>query len=270
MSHLHYAARTGNCKDVAACLQQGDDVDAVGIRGLTPLIVASHEGHLEVVRLLISAGANVNECTNHWGSALHHGSSGGHLPVVRELVQSGADLELVSRYGDTPVIGAAHFGRIDVVEFLRDAGADMNARGKDGVSAQEWVERGGIFRWNETRFPNTVGRYKKGAERPAAQQRSEEAVARMMSEGLSADEYAAKHGRFILVFGYGLDRFNDPEVDAWVQRLYQIIRDPDLLAECEDRYLGSDGLVKVHELRARRAAREARRTARKERESSSS
>ncbi len=57
--------------------------------GSSSLILASAEGHLEVVKYLVSEGADIhaeNDCAARWASRK------GHLEVVKYLVLEGADI----------------------------------------------------------------------------------------------------------------------------------------------------------------------------------
>jgi ankyrin repeat protein len=60
----------GNAKEVAALLQQGASVSAVQLGGRKPLHIAAQQGHLEVMRLLIDAGADVNAKAENGHSVL--------------------------------------------------------------------------------------------------------------------------------------------------------------------------------------------------------
>ena len=59
--------------------------------GRTDLMVASKEGHLEVVRLLLESGADKDLARNEDWTALFVASESGHLEVVRLLLQCGVD-----------------------------------------------------------------------------------------------------------------------------------------------------------------------------------
>ena len=49
----------------------------------TALITAASNGHVEMVELLIDAGANVNKCDKRKYTALHYAATNNHLDVVK-------------------------------------------------------------------------------------------------------------------------------------------------------------------------------------------
>ena len=103
---------------------------------VTPLIIASHNGHLNSVKILLRYGADIEArgtlkigdevsegCTPLWGAA-----AADHLAVVKLLLQLNADVDSKTSTGSTPLRVAAHEGHLDIVRCLVERGADVNAR----------------------------------------------------------------------------------------------------------------------------------------------
>jgi ankyrin repeat protein len=93
---LHEAAEHGDL----ACLRVLLAADGVAflehfdlIGGRTPLIVAAERGHVEAVRLLIGAGANVDTHDDLMigDTAIKRAVEERHLEIVRILLEAGAD-----------------------------------------------------------------------------------------------------------------------------------------------------------------------------------
>jgi ankyrin repeat protein len=94
----------------------------------TALIAAAHLGHVEVVRILIAAGAPLDHVNNLGWTALIESivlGNGGqrHVAVLRALVDAGANLNLADRSGDTPLALAKKRGYAEMVKILEAAGA---------------------------------------------------------------------------------------------------------------------------------------------------
>ena len=104
------------------------------VDGRTALYKAVIYGNLEIVKLLIAAGANVNSTNGIFNtSPLMGASMCGNIDCIEYLIEAGANLEQEDIDGETALIrGIQHF---DVVKILVDAGADMNHKDKRGVSA---------------------------------------------------------------------------------------------------------------------------------------
>jgi outer membrane protein assembly factor BamB len=83
---LFEAARTGNRAAVLHLLDSGVDVNAATRYGVTALGFAADKGHLDIVRLLVERGANVNVTDSFYGSRpIDFARRGGHPEVVAFL-----------------------------------------------------------------------------------------------------------------------------------------------------------------------------------------
>jgi ankyrin repeat protein len=94
----------------------------------TALIAAAHLGHVEVVRLLIPAGAPLDHVNNLGWTALIEsivlGDGGArHTETLRLMVEAGANVNLADREGRTPRTLARTRGYDAMVAILEDAGA---------------------------------------------------------------------------------------------------------------------------------------------------
>lgn len=94
----------------------------------TALIAAAHLGHVEVVRVLIAAGAPLDHVNNLGWTALIESivlGDGGrrHTETLRALVEAGANVNLADREGRTPRTLAQGRGYEGMVRLLEQAGA---------------------------------------------------------------------------------------------------------------------------------------------------
>ena len=139
------AAWSGDIVKVKELLaNKGIDVNSrMDKSGWTALILASTEGHCDVVKALLENGADVNAKDVVNNTALMCASMNGHTDAVKLLLANGANVNDQDQYGFTPVIKAATYGRCDTVEVLLDAGADPNVRDNIGECAITRAERGG-------------------------------------------------------------------------------------------------------------------------------
>ena len=100
--------------------------------GTTALIRAASSGHVGLVKLLISRGAD-RAISNWYGSALHCAAEAGQCECIRTLLESGMDIELKDNFGRTPLHCATDRRHTSAIELLLDMGADPNAGDDDGL-----------------------------------------------------------------------------------------------------------------------------------------
>ena len=68
-------------------LDRGADVNEIGPTGQPALATAAEQGHLEIARLLLDRGADVNA---HGYAALREARDNGHEAVIALLLELGA------------------------------------------------------------------------------------------------------------------------------------------------------------------------------------
>jgi ankyrin repeat protein len=137
------AAKAGDLAEVERLV--GHDpglLDARDVRfSWTPLMLASAEGHIGVVRLLLDKGAAINQWSDEGWTALWLASCHRRLPVLRLLLERGGDPAIADQSGTTPLIIASHHDHLEVVRVLLghpSAKVTLNDRDHDGETAL-WV-----------------------------------------------------------------------------------------------------------------------------------
>ncbi|KAG7385195.1 hypothetical protein PHYPSEUDO_001737 [Phytophthora pseudosyringae] len=99
---IREAAMRGNLDRVESLLEMGFSADAESAMGLTPLLAACQSGHLEVVRRLLSSGANINHTHVKTGrTALMEAASRAKPHVLKELLRYGARIHVEDEQGET-------------------------------------------------------------------------------------------------------------------------------------------------------------------------
>lgn len=136
---LHYAAAkdNSNVEVLKYLVSQGADVNAKSNSGKTPLhIAAQFNTNVEVFKYLISQGSNVNARSNDGFTPLFIAVSNNNVEAVQILVSAGADVNERLNDGNIPMLSnAVAFGNanIDIVKLLVSAGADVNAKDDNGL-----------------------------------------------------------------------------------------------------------------------------------------
>ena len=130
---LIVAARKGSVEIVRMLVAKGADVNKKNQEGASPLGLASR-GHKDAVEVLIRAGADVNTKDNAGSSPLAFAASLGCKEIVAALVRGGADVNMADNCGVTPIGLASQGGHDEIVEMLINARADVNVRDGAGGS----------------------------------------------------------------------------------------------------------------------------------------
>ena len=120
---LHLAVANNRPRLMEVLLGAGASVDDTDLEGRTALHVASFYGHVEVVRLLLEHGAQLNTATSTSRSTpLHLAALSGHIEVVVELLKAGADPNItMNLIWETPLHLSTSIDDIERVVWLLQA-----------------------------------------------------------------------------------------------------------------------------------------------------
>jgi ankyrin repeat protein len=130
---LHQAVKLGEEERVRTLLEsKNTEIDRRDGFNETPLYIAVQTGKINIVQLLIDAGANLNATNRLEDTALHKAVFTEDLPAAKVLLKAGAKVNVKNNWNQTPLHFATIIGNPQIVKLLLNAGADKNAINKSG------------------------------------------------------------------------------------------------------------------------------------------
>ena len=131
-SALFHAILSGKAFDVRNVLLQRDGLVHASFPGQDSFLhLAAGEGWAEIVALLIEFGAPINQVSppSLFSTPLCNAAREGHINSVRVLLSAGAWVDGDDRTSHTPLMLASRGGHDAVVQQLLDSGAEVNRLG---------------------------------------------------------------------------------------------------------------------------------------------
>jgi len=153
--------------------ERGERAPVAG--GKTALMYATRQGDLKLTRMLVEAGADLEQAEANGVTPLinaivngsvvsRRGGTTGHIATARYLVSQGADVNASDWYGETPLWSAVMLRNLNVAGATRDnkvdreaalalikdliaAGDDVNARTREVPPTQRFITRIGDLSW---------------------------------------------------------------------------------------------------------------------------
>ncbi|XP_065219810.1 protein fem-1 homolog B-like isoform X2 [Planococcus citri] len=145
---LIIAARNGHEKMVKVFInrfpvdleQEGSvKVDSFLVDGASALWCAAGAGHINVVKALVHAGADINHATLTQSTPLRAACFDGRLDIVQYLVDHGADLHKLNKFNNSCLMIAAYKGHLEIVKYLLEKGANPDQKALCGATAMHFA-----------------------------------------------------------------------------------------------------------------------------------
>ncbi|GBF96492.1 hypothetical protein Rsub_09834 [Raphidocelis subcapitata] len=152
----HCCARTGDATSARALLSEASwvaaqPVDSKEDGGATALMVAAAAGQLDVLALLLGAGASLDAIDDDGWTALHYAASHYSPGAVQALIRAGADVNAAAGFNHiddcdvearvTPLHLAARYTDVEVLRLLIDSGASVSQTALSGRTAIDYAAR---------------------------------------------------------------------------------------------------------------------------------
>ncbi|XP_015377737.1 PREDICTED: ankyrin repeat domain-containing protein 17-like isoform X3 [Diuraphis noxia] len=159
---LTLACFQGRHEVVSLLLDRKANVEHRAKTGLTPLMEAASGGYVEVGRVLIDKGAdvNANPVPSSRDTALTIAADKGHVRFVELLLEKNAHVEVKNKKGNSPLWLAANGGHLGVIELLYKVGANIDSQDNRKVTCLMAAFRKGhvkVVRWmvnHVSQFPS--------------------------------------------------------------------------------------------------------------------
>jgi ankyrin repeat protein len=116
---LHWACRIDNIELVRLLIEQGSDLNRMDMNGIAPIHSLASRGFVKAAELLIERGANIN-IQDKFGlvTPLHMASIAGHYQMVVLLTEKGADANITDKSEKTILHSATQNNQLKVIEYI--------------------------------------------------------------------------------------------------------------------------------------------------------
>jgi ankyrin repeat protein len=137
------ARHDGHLEVMGVLLEKGADVDVRADDHDAVSHLAAEDGDVEVLQLFLHYKTDINARGLYYDTPLLTASKSGHDEAVRFLLEYGADADVQDEDIDTPLIIASKRGYLEVVRLLLGHGADVCFQNWHGKTAFQAAKEGG-------------------------------------------------------------------------------------------------------------------------------
>ncbi|MDQ0781317.1 ankyrin repeat protein/ketosteroid isomerase-like protein [Chryseobacterium sp. W4I1] len=186
---------------VESLLKNGVNADLPNSKGLTPLMLASGLGHIEIVKLLITHGADILAVDPNMGAtALHKASQSGHPKIIELLLEEGAFIDMQSPIvGNSPLMDAILYKQEASVKILLEHNARIELRNNFNESVLDMAHQ-----LDNASMISVINEYKNNLEKKIQSQKLVKAITQydiknikvLIDGGIDINERIPKMGNY--------------------------------------------------------------------------
>ncbi|XP_055848447.1 uncharacterized protein LOC129913682 [Episyrphus balteatus] len=126
---LHLAIENGDLKLTEMLLDNGADITANNVNGLSPLVLAIIKKKEEIIYLIIRKRRDcINDRCKQGICPLHAAAEHGSSNITQKLLQNGAIVDVKTTSEWTPLQFASQKGNLNIIELLLNSKANINPR----------------------------------------------------------------------------------------------------------------------------------------------
>lgn len=142
MTVLMKAVRQNDLARVNTLIAEGVNVNELDANGDAPLVMAAYQGHTDIVRLLLEAGADVTAVDPAMkATALHAAAYAGRTEVAKVLIEYEIDIDKQGpKNGYTALHDAIWQNHIDMAAVLIAAGANLHLTSHSGETPLQFAK----------------------------------------------------------------------------------------------------------------------------------
>ena len=143
---LHFAMAKNNVELVKIIVEAGADINFQNSHKTAPIHTGIYNDSLESIKFLIERGADVNLFQMDGLTSLHCAVIRNNFELVKILVEAGADVNVFDNnfaHQGTALHWAATLNNIKIAEFLLEMGADVNAKNSFDNTPLNWAMKNG-------------------------------------------------------------------------------------------------------------------------------
>jgi Carboxypeptidase regulatory-like domain/Ankyrin repeats (3 copies)/Ankyrin repeats (many copies) len=144
---LHAAIENGNVEMVQVLLNAGAKINARNYEKQTPLMMLDEDATPELVNLLLRYRAKITAVDKEGNTPLMHVAAYGNEEVLQALVTAGSNVNAINKKGKTALMFAAENNEFENVKILLGSGANANARNRDRESALDLTSDSEVKQW---------------------------------------------------------------------------------------------------------------------------